>query len=169
MKYVIDRISALKEARLRQKEVGFCTGERFILSVPNMGYGSSHYEKCKNREQCVLYKKFIEEDGQSFDIDDHFRKVSARVWRKCEPFTYNAKKTDFELEWQYEKTKDLLIALCQKEEKMDHLKLQVLMKRNHIPTGYNKAMKFYDRLCDEGVLIRDTKNLGAYINKGGEK
>ena len=89
MKYVIDRMSALKEARLRQKAVGFCNGERFILSVPNAGYGSSHYEKCKSREQCVLYKEFIKRGGYSFDIDDNFRKVSARVWRKCEPFTDN--------------------------------------------------------------------------------
>lgn len=91
MKYVIDKMSALKEASSRQKEVGFCCGERFILSVPNMGYGSSHYEKCKNREQCILYNKFTERGGQSYDIPDHFRKVSARVWRKCEPFTDNTK------------------------------------------------------------------------------
>lgn len=90
MKYVIDRMSALKEARLRQKEVGFCTGERFILSVPNAGHGSSHYEKCKSRQQCELYIKyikFIAEGGSSFDCDDNFRTVSARVWRKCKPFT----------------------------------------------------------------------------------
>lgn len=96
MKYVVDKMSALKEARLRQKEVGFCTGERFILSVPNMGQGSSHYEKCKSREQCILYKKFIEKGRTSFDIDDHFRKVSARVWRKCEPFIDTAKKNNNE-------------------------------------------------------------------------
>jgi hypothetical protein len=32
-----------------------------------------------------------------------------------------------------------------------------------MPAGYIIAMKVYDRLIEDGFLIRDENNLGAYI------
>lgn len=71
-------------------------------------------------------------------------------------------------EYQVQKVKDLLSALSTKNEKLDYTKIQLLMNRHNMPTGYNRAMKVYDKLIEEGFLVRDKNNLGAYI-KGGEK
>ena len=39
------------------------------------------------------------------------------------------------------------------------------MNKNGMPCGYHRAGIVYDRLIKDGFLIRDTKNLGAFVNK----
>ena len=78
-------------------------------------------------------------------------------------------KVDYSFEWYVEKTKSILSKTLSKGEKIDQIKIQLFMKRHQMPAGYNRAMKMYERLCNDGFLIRDTKNLGAYINREGGK
>ena len=76
---------------------------------------------------------------------------------------------NYGLEWYVEKTKSILSQTVAECEKIDCMKIQILMNRNQMPSGYNKAMKVYEKLIEDGFLVRDKNNLGAYINKGGEK
>jgi hypothetical protein len=54
-----------------------------------------------------------------------------------------------------------------KYEKIDYIKIQILMNRNQMTAGYNMAMKVYDKLIENGFLVRDENKFGAYIKKGG--
>ena len=69
-----------------------------------------------------------------------------------------------EFEYYVEKVKNLIFSLYN-EDKIDSIKLQLLMNKHKLPCGYHRAGIVYDRLIEDGFLIRDTKNLGAFVNK----
>lgn len=69
-----------------------------------------------------------------------------------------------EFEYCVEKVKNLIVSLYS-EDKVDSIKLQLLMNKNGMPCGYHRAGIVYDRLIKDGFLIRDTINLGAFVNK----
>lgn len=69
-----------------------------------------------------------------------------------------------EFEYYVEKVKNLIVSLYN-EDKIDSIKLQLLMNKHKMPCGYYRAGIVYDRLIEDGFLIRDTKNLGAFVNK----
>ena len=69
-----------------------------------------------------------------------------------------------EFEYYVEKVKNLIFSLYN-EDKIDSIKLQLLMNKHKMPCGYHRAGIVYDRLIEDGFLIRDTKNLGAFLNK----
>ena len=39
------------------------------------------------------------------------------------------------------------------------------MNKHKMPCGFHRAGIVYDRLIEDGFLIRDTINLGAFVNK----
>jgi len=78
-------------------------------------------------------------------------------------------KVNYGFEYYVEKTKSILSQTMSEGEKLDHIKIQLFLNRHQMPAGYNIAMKVYDRLIEDGFLIRDENNLGAYIKKGGNQ
>lgn len=69
-----------------------------------------------------------------------------------------------EFEYYVEKVKSLIVSLYN-EDKIDSIKLQLLMNKHKMPCGFHRAGIVYDRLIEDGFLIRDTINLGAFVNK----
>lgn len=69
-----------------------------------------------------------------------------------------------EFEYVVEKVKSLITTLCP-DDKLDSIKIQLLMNKHQMPCGYYRAGMVYDRLIEDGFLIRDCNNLGATVNK----
>ena len=72
-----DTLGGLKRIRNFQIEEGYCPGVIYVHGK------DQHYESCKSREQCELYKNF-KRDDTVFPVN-WMRKLTPRNWRRCKP------------------------------------------------------------------------------------
>lgn len=61
----------------QQKEVGSCAGIAYV------GYKGVVFERCKNRESCILFKNFTKNNLKEYGVPNRVNKLPIKRFRKC--------------------------------------------------------------------------------------